>query len=145
MAAPPQKQWGTTPPISSALPTPAELAENDNLIAELKLQNNFEAPSETERRYVARPVPLLSSESLTRLSFRRKQTLQLIQRVTLEFVRTVGRKKGLSQAALDAAGGKIFTFGSYRLGVYGPGTVLSTRIKLLNALANSVNLGNFRI
>lgn len=50
MAAPLQKQWGTTPPISNALPTPTELSENDNLIAELKLQNNFEAPSETERR-----------------------------------------------------------------------------------------------
>ena len=58
MAAPPQKQWGTTPPISNALPTPAELAENDNLIAELKLQNNFEAPSETERRYVVGTVLL---------------------------------------------------------------------------------------
>lgn len=51
----------------------------------------------------------------------RKQTLQLIQRVTIEFVRVVGRKKGLSQAAIDVAGGKIFTYGSYRLGVYGPG------------------------
>ncbi|KAL1953534.1 hypothetical protein VTO42DRAFT_2632 [Malbranchea cinnamomea] len=107
MAAPPVKQWGTTPPISNALPTPAELAQNDNLIAELKLQNNFESPAETERR---------------------KQALQLIQRVTLEFVRTVGRKKGLSQAALDAAGGKIFTFGSYRLGVYGPGSDIDTLV-----------------
>ncbi|EED20403.1 poly(A) polymerase pla1, putative [Talaromyces stipitatus ATCC 10500] len=47
-------------------------------------------------------------------------TLQLIQRVVIEFVKTVGRRKGLSPAALEAAGGKIFTYGSYRLGVYGP-------------------------
>lgn len=52
----------------------------------------------------------------------RKQTLQLIQRVTIEFVRGVSQRKGLSQAAIDAAGGKIFTYGSYRLGVYGPGS-----------------------
>ena len=52
MATQQQKQWGTTPPISNALPTPAELGENDNLIAELKRQNNFEAPSETEQRLV---------------------------------------------------------------------------------------------
>jgi poly(A) polymerase len=48
--------------------------------------------------------------------------LQLIQKVTLEFVRHVSKKrKTLSSAQIDAAGGKIFTFGSYRLGVYGPG------------------------
>lgn len=47
--------------------------------------------------------------------------LQLLQRVAIEFVRVVSRKKGLSPAAVGAAGGKIFTFGSYRLGVYGPG------------------------
>lgn len=52
MAAPPARQWGVTPPISTVLPTPDELVANDDLIAELKAQNNFEAPSETERRYV---------------------------------------------------------------------------------------------
>lgn len=52
---------------------------------------------------------------------RRQHTLQLLQRVVVEFVKTVGRKKGLSPAAVDASGGKIFTYGSYRLGVYGPG------------------------
>lgn len=51
----------------------------------------------------------------------RNQALQLLQRVNIEFVKVVSRKKGLSPAAVDAAGGKIFTFGSYRLGVYGPG------------------------
>lgn len=51
----------------------------------------------------------------------RKITLQSIQKITVEFVRQVSKKKGLSQAAIDAAGGKIFTYGSYRLGVYGPG------------------------
>ena len=51
----------------------------------------------------------------------RNQALQLLQRVNIEFVKVVSRKKGLSAAAVDAAGGKIFTFGSYRLGVYGPG------------------------
>lgn len=51
----------------------------------------------------------------------RTQVLQLLQRVAIEFVKVVSRKKGLSPAAVDAAGGKIFTFGSYRLGVYGPG------------------------
>lgn len=51
----------------------------------------------------------------------REQMLQLLQNVTLEFVKAVGLKKGLSPAAVEVAGGKIFAYGSYRLGVYGPG------------------------
>ncbi|KAL3482013.1 Poly(A) polymerase central domain-containing protein [Aspergillus californicus] len=107
MAATTARQWGVTPPISTTLPTSEELAANDDLIAELKHQNNFESPAETERR---------------------KQVLQLLQRVTLEFVKVVSRKKGLSPAAVEAAGGKIFTYGSYRLGVYGPGSDIDTLV-----------------
>lgn len=44
------RQWGVTPPISTSLPTPAELLANDTLIAELKRQNNFEGSEETDRR-----------------------------------------------------------------------------------------------
>lgn len=52
MAATPIRQWGVTPPIITALPTDAEIASNDALIAELKQQNNFESADETEKRYV---------------------------------------------------------------------------------------------
>ncbi|KAJ5450302.1 Poly(A) polymerase pla1 [Penicillium daleae] len=107
MAAPGGRQWGVTPPISTALPTQDELAANDDLIAELKAQNNFEPPSDSERRI---------------------QMLQLLQRVALEFVKTVSRNKGLTPAAVEASGGKIFTFGGYRLGVYGPGSDIDTLI-----------------
>jgi poly(A) polymerase len=38
-------------------------------------------------------------------------------------VKEVMSKKGkFSQAVIDSAGGKIVTYGSYRLGVYGPGS-----------------------
>lgn len=39
-----------TPPIAMTLPTEKELALNDAMVAELKSQNNFEAPEQTEKR-----------------------------------------------------------------------------------------------
>lgn len=36
------------------------------------------------------------------------------------FVKTVSLAHGLSETAAEAAGGKILTFGSYRLGVHAP-------------------------
>ena len=51
MATSQNRQWGVTPPISTTLPTDAELAANDDLIAELKRQDNFEGSDETEKRY----------------------------------------------------------------------------------------------
>ena len=38
------------------------------------------------------------------------------------FVKTVSLARGLSEAAAEAAGGKFFTFGSYRLGVHSAGS-----------------------
>ncbi len=39
-----------------------------------------------------------------------------------KFVRDVALQRGLSGSDANTAGGKIFTFGSYRLGVDGPGS-----------------------
>ena len=43
-----------------------------------------------------------------------------------KFVYKVSIARGLSEAAAAAAGGKIYTFGSYRLGVHGPGSDIDT-------------------
>ncbi|MCJ1335654.1 polynucleotide adenylyltransferase [Bachmanniomyces sp. S44760] len=108
MAGQQSRQWpGVTPPISLTMPTEAELAANDALIAELKKQNNFEGLEETERR---------------------KTTLQTIQKITTEFVKHVYRVNKKPQTLIDSAGGKIFTYGSYRLGVYGPGSDIDTLV-----------------
>ncbi|KAJ7869654.1 hypothetical protein B0H13DRAFT_1051859 [Mycena leptocephala] len=47
--------------------------------------------------------------------------------------------RGLSEAVATAAGGKIFTFGSYRLGVHGPGSDLNT----LCVVPNHVSRADF--
>jgi poly(A) polymerase len=38
-----------------------------------------------------------------------------------EFVRSVSLSRNLPEVVANEAGGKIFTFGSYRLGVHGAG------------------------
>ena len=43
-----------------------------------------------------------------------------------KFVYKISISRGLSESAAAAAGGKIFTFGSYRLGVHGPGSDIDT-------------------
>ena len=43
-----------------------------------------------------------------------------------KFVKRVSLARGLSESAANGAGGKIYTFGSYRLGVHGPGTDIDT-------------------
>lgn len=43
-----------------------------------------------------------------------------------EFVYQASIEHGLPESAARAAGGKIFTFGSYRLGVHGPGSDIDT-------------------
>lgn len=101
MAEGPQK-WGLTPPVSMDLPTKGDLTLNEQLIAELKDQDNFESAEATEKR---------------------KQVLTHFQRVTEEFVKDVARRKQLAPSVINQSGGKVSTFGSYRLGVYGPGTL----------------------
>lgn len=122
----PTRQWGMTPPIATNLPTEKELALNDAMVAELKTQNNFEAPEETEKRSAR---ALNSSRAATDTYIYRLTVLRSLQKITVEFVKLVGKKKGLSQTAINESGGKIFTFGSYRLGVFGPGMRISSSIQ----------------
>lgn len=99
------KQYGVTPPISLTGPTPAENELNSQLIEELKRQGSFESDLATRKRV---------------------QVLDVIQKLTQEFVRTVSLQKNMSEGMAKDAGGKIFTFGSYRLGVHGPGSDIDT-------------------
>ncbi len=94
-----QQQWGITPPVSTDLPNEHELKLQQELMDELKKQNNFESPEGTEKR---------------------KRVLEHFQKVTKEFIKKVAKDKNYPQSVQDNSGGLISTFGSYRLGVSGP-------------------------
>lgn len=111
-----QRQWGTTPSISWTLPTEREVLQNEELTDELKRQGQYEAPSETDKK--------------------QKLLIQL-QKIAVEFVKHVCRKNNLPQSIINSAGGKIFTYGSYRLGAYAPGQSPIHSSKLLEMLTYS--------
>lgn len=102
-----KKIFGVTGPISTEGPTAAENALNDSLIQQLKKEGSFETEEETGKRVAV---------------------LEIFQKLTQEFVYQVSKKKNMSDGMARDAGGKVFTFGSYRLGVHGPGSDIDTLI-----------------
>ncbi|KAF1968224.1 Poly(A) polymerase [Bimuria novae-zelandiae CBS 107.79] len=102
-----RKKLGVTDPISEAQPTKQELQLNEQLIEYLKRINNFETPEGNERR---------------------EKVLKHLQMVTEEFVRRVGKSKGLPQSTIDNLGGMIYTYGSYAIGVHGPDSDIDTLV-----------------
>ncbi|TBU41452.1 polymerase [Dichomitus squalens] len=96
---------GVTPPIATSESNPREKEVTSTLLEELKRQGTFESEDESKTREIV---------------------LGRIAALVKKFVHTVALREGLSDAAATAAGGKIFTFGSYRLGVHGPGSDIDT-------------------
>lgn len=56
----------------------------------------------------------------------RVQVLEILQSLAENFVKETCRAKGLPEHMIHNSGGKVFTFGSYRLGAYGPGSDIDT-------------------
>lgn len=99
--------YGVTPPVSLANPTPKENELNDLLIRELKSKGSFESEAATKRRV---------------------EVLMILQKLTEEFVYKVSKSRNMSEGMARDSGGKIFTFGSYKLGVFGPGSDIDTLV-----------------
>lgn len=112
-----------TPPISTSLPTPKEIEVTELLREELTRAGSFESPEESEQRCVT-----LSDLAGHHRQSRSCRELVLGRVATLvrKFVHKVMIIRGHSEPAAKNAGGKIFTFGSYRLGVHGPGSDIDT-------------------
>ena len=56
----------------------------------------------------------------------REVVLSKLNQIIKEFAFRVSKMRKLSDSMAREAGGKIFTFGSYRLGVHGPGADIDT-------------------
>ncbi|GAB5592210.1 polynucleotide adenylyltransferase [Umbelopsis nana] len=95
------RQWGVTAPISVAAPTQHELQLTETLVEALKGFNLFESDQEARKREIV---------------------LGKLNTLTKEFVYRVSKIKGFPESLAREAGGKIFTFGSYRLGVHNAGS-----------------------
>ncbi|KAJ4159258.1 uncharacterized protein LMH87_008166 [Akanthomyces muscarius] len=103
-----EQVYGVTPPISVSLPTENEKRVSESLIEELRRQKTFESPSDTQKRHTV---------------------LESIQKITDEFVKKVAREKEpKNDILIKNARGKVFTYGSFRLGVFGPGSDIDTLI-----------------
>lgn len=54
--------------------------------------------------------------------------LRHLQKVTEEFVKRVGYRKKLPKSTIENLGGKVFTYGSYTIGVHGPDSDIDTLV-----------------
>ncbi len=98
-------QYGMTGALSTEGPAPLDTQKQTALVEELKKENNYEGPQETEKR---------------------KATLRVLNKATQEFVREVSRRQGYPPSQIHQFGGRVYPYGSYRLGVYGPGSDIDT-------------------
>ncbi|CDS11280.1 hypothetical protein LRAMOSA03543 [Lichtheimia ramosa] len=100
-----QRQWGVTPPISLAMPTDKEKELTNDLLQTLHDHDLFESEADAKKRVLV---------------------LGKLNKMVKEFVYRVSKMKGFPDSLAREAGGKIFTFGSYRLGVHGSGADIDT-------------------
>ncbi|RSH78028.1 polynucleotide adenylyltransferase [Apiotrichum porosum] len=99
------KMLGVTPPISTDPPKDTDIKSSDALMEDLVALRQFE--SDQERKV-------------------REKLLSSIAALVTKFVHDVSIKNGLSEKVATEAGGRIYTSGSYRLGVHGPGSDIDT-------------------
>ncbi|KAI8910236.1 Poly(A) polymerase central domain-containing protein [Gorgonomyces haynaldii] len=99
------KNYGVTPPISTNFPVEAETKATSKLVETLKEYGQYETEEEQRSREIV----------LTKLDM-----------IFKEFVRNYSIKNGLPESLADEVGGKIYTFGSYRLGVHGKSSDIDT-------------------
>ncbi|EFA75017.1 polyA polymerase [Heterostelium album PN500] len=100
-----QITYGVTVPISFSNPTPADLKLSTELEDTLKSFNLFETPEESGKK---------------------EEILGKLNLIVRKWVIDVSLKRGFTEQMSLEVVAKIFTFGSYRLGVSGPSSDIDT-------------------
>ncbi|XP_073108970.1 nuclear poly(A) polymerase 4-like isoform X2 [Elaeis guineensis] len=100
-----QRQYGVTKPISTAGPTEADIRRTVELEKLLVDSGLYENKEETAKR---------------------EEVLGQIDQIVKSWVRQLTRQRGYTNQMVEDANAIIFTFGSYRLGVHGPGADIDT-------------------
>ncbi|XP_023603687.1 ras-associating and dilute domain-containing protein, partial [Myotis lucifugus] len=96
----PPKFYGISSPISLAAPKETDCVLTQKLIETLKPFGVLEEEEELQRRILI---------------------LEKLNNLVKEWIREISESKSLPPAVIENVGGKIFTFGSYRLGVHTKG------------------------
>ncbi|XP_010472608.1 PREDICTED: nuclear poly(A) polymerase 2-like isoform X2 [Camelina sativa] len=99
------KSYGITKPLSVAGPCAADLKRNFELEKFLVDEGLYENKEETMRR---------------------EEVLVRIDQIVKHWVKQLTRQRGYTDQMVEDANAVIFTFGSYRLGVHGPGADIDT-------------------
>ena len=96
----PVRSYGITQPISMKYPDPSDIIATKNLEDTLRSYDYFE-----------------SSEELSH----RVQVMAKLNVLVKEWIRNVSLAKNVPPEIADSVGGRVHTFGSYRLGVHSKG------------------------
>ncbi|KAM6586228.1 hypothetical protein CsatA_008833 [Cannabis sativa] len=99
------QRLGITDPISFTGPTYFDLCKTKQLQNYLENAQLYETPDE---------------------ALAREEVLARLDQIVKVWVKSISRAKGLNEQLVREANAKIFTFGSYRLGVHGPGADIDT-------------------
>ncbi|XP_010429600.1 PREDICTED: nuclear poly(A) polymerase 2-like isoform X5 [Camelina sativa] len=99
------KSYGITKPLSVAGPCAADVKRNFELEKFLVDEGLYENKEE---------------------AMRREEVLVRIDQIVKHWVKQLTRQRGYTEQMVEDANAVIFTFGSYRLGVHGPGADIDT-------------------
>ncbi|RZC47747.1 hypothetical protein C5167_040703 [Papaver somniferum] len=99
------QQFGITGPIPVAGPSETDVAMTEELEKFLSGVGLYEGPAE---------------------SVSREEVLGRLDEIVKTWVKKVTRSRGYNDQMVQEANSKIYTFGSYRLGVHGPGVDIDT-------------------
>ncbi|KAF3493089.1 hypothetical protein DY000_02057467 [Brassica cretica] len=100
-----EQRYGITEPISLGGPTELDVVKTRELEKYLQDVGLYESKEEAVRR---------------------EEVLGRLDQIVKTWIKTISRAKGLNDQLLHEANAEIFTFGSYRLGVHGPGADIDT-------------------